>query len=120
MLLDLPEERLALLKQLKKEYRIFLFSNTNAIHLEAISNICQKHHAFSNLDHYFEKAYYSHLFGQRKPNPKAFQTILQENQLIANQTLFIDDSLQHVTGAKAIGLQTIYLEKDKTILDLFD
>ena len=35
LLLDFPLERIELLEKLKKEYRIFLLSNTNALHYKA-------------------------------------------------------------------------------------
>jgi putative hydrolase of the HAD superfamily len=65
----------------------------------------------------FIRAYYSHEYGKRKPHPESFQAILDENNLLANETLFIDDSIQHIEGAQQIGLQTIHLV-DKSILEL--
>lgn len=118
MLLNLPKKRLDFIYQLRKEFRIFLFSNTNEIHLKKITQICQLSHGISSLHDYFEKEYYSCRFGRRKPHPDAFQTILYENDIKANETLFIDDTLQHVLGAKQAGLKTVHLTQDKTILDV--
>lgn len=119
MLLDLPQHRIDLLNQLKKEYPIFLFSNTNAIHLKAFKNSIKNQYGNENLlDDTFNKTYYSHILGKRKPNTNGFEQIIKENNLQANKTLFIDDSQQHIEGAKKVGLQTFWL-KDKDIIDVF-
>ncbi|MCS6833926.1 MAG: HAD-IA family hydrolase, partial [Flammeovirgaceae bacterium] len=119
MLLDIPAERLQLLGELQKKKKIFLLSNTNAIHKEAFDKKLQQH-GYSTLDVFFEKAYYSHLVGDRKPNASIFERVLQENQLNPQTTLFIDDTYQHIAGAKSVGLQTIHLQAPKTILDYRD
>src|ERR1700760_700546 len=77
LLLDFPVERIQLLKHLGKSYRIFLFSNTNALHLAALRKIYSQ--AFGNdgtLDDHFEKTYYSHLLGMRKPERASYEYIL--------------------------------------------
>ncbi len=118
MLLDLPKKRLDFIKELRKKHKTFLFSNTNDIHLKEVFNICQKQNGFNTFNDFFDKEYYSHIFGRRKPNPDAFIDILNENKLEANETLFIDDSLQHVLGAREAGLYAMHLSKDKSIFDV--
>jgi len=66
---------------------------------------------------FFDKVYLSHRIGMRKPNPEVFRHILDENGLNAADTLFIDDSPQHIEGAKSVGIRTIYMEKGMTIED---
>ncbi len=119
MLLDLPQKRIACLEQLAKTYPIFLYSNTNQIHLESFRDSILKEHGQANLlEDLFVKTYYSHEIQKRKPNAEGFLQILNENGLKAENTLFIDDSEQHIIGAQKIGLQTIWLT-DKEITDLF-
>ncbi|HLB41453.1 MAG TPA: HAD family phosphatase [Gammaproteobacteria bacterium] len=118
MLLDLPKDRLDFISHLRKSYRVFLFSNTNEIHLQAFFRICQRQHRINSLMDYFEKEYYSCRFGKRKPNPEAFQIIINENNMNASETLFIDDTLQHVLGARQVGLCAVHLAQGKTIFDL--
>ena len=69
------------------------------------------------LDELFEKVYYSHLVGKRKPNHDIFNQVLSENSLLPQQTLFIDDSIQHVIAASQLGIRTMHLE-DKDICAL--
>jgi len=120
MLLDLPLHRIQLLEQLKKNYKIFLFSNTNEIHLHAFRKIIEEQHGNRDLlEDIFHQTYYSHLVGKRKPHAEAFQTVLDQHNLAAEKTLFIDDSIQHIEGATKLGIQTIHLvNKDIRDLDL--
>ena len=110
MLLDLPLERIELLLALKEKYRIYLFSNTNAIHLRKFQEIIGKEHGSKTLlESVFHKTYYSHLIGQRKPNVSAFQFILKEQALKPEEVIFIDDSIQHIEGAASIGINALHL-----------
>lgn len=120
MLLDLPEQRLELLDSLWMDNRLFLLSNTNEIHIDAYTNYLLKQYNVPNLSHLFEKEYYSYKIGLRKPNPEIFEFVLKENNLIAKETLFIDDSAQHVEGASRCGIQAIWLDvkNGKSICDL--
>ncbi len=118
LLLDFPAERIELLRSLARRYRVFLFSNTNAIHLEAFRKIYKDTFGGGSLDDHFEKAYYSHLMGLRKPDPTPFKQIIKDNGLVASETLFVDDALINVEGAIAAGLQGLYLKPGMTILDI--
>ena len=118
MLLDLPKERIELLKKLKQDFPIYLLSNTNSIHISEFRKKLgeTKYQEFYNL---FDKVYYSHEIGFRKPNKEAFQLILDENNLKANEVLFIDDSPQHIRGANKLGIQTHHLSDTEEVATLF-
>nr|WP_240337105.1 HAD family phosphatase [Rufibacter sp. SYSU D00308] len=115
LLLDIPAERIELLRQLKKHYNLYLLSNTNAIHMLAFNKIVEENFGIPSLDSLFDKAYYSHLVRMRKPGGEVFEHILAENGLKREETLFIDDSIQHIEGAREVGLQTIHLAPPLTI-----
>jgi FMN phosphatase YigB (HAD superfamily) len=119
LLLDFPSERLEVLKKVSKKYRTFLLSNTNEIHYQEYTNVLKREFGFKNLAPFFEKEYYSHQIGLRKPNSEVFEYVLNGNNLQAHETLFIDDSYQHIEAAQKIGLQTIWLQKGRTIEDVF-
>lgn len=120
MLLDLPWQRLDLLEGVKAHYRIFLLSNTNAIHFPVFREYLQRTYGFDNLDHLFENQYLSHEIGMHKPDREPFDLILRENELIAEETLFIDDSEQHMEGARAAGIRAFWLDiKELQVTDLF-
>jgi len=118
MLLDFPPQRMELLRSLAKRYRLFLFSNTNALHLAALQQIYQSQFKGPALDAHFEKAYYSHLMGLRKPDLESFQMIIEENGLVPSETLFVDDALINVEGARAAGLIGFHLRAPMSLLDV--
>ncbi|MBX3242582.1 MAG: HAD family phosphatase [Chitinophagaceae bacterium] len=117
MLGHFPPERIDLLHTLKKKYRLFLFSNTNALHVEAFR---KKYFETFNavFDDHFEKAYYSNDLGLRKPDIASFQHIINEQGLDAPKTLFIDDSLANTEAAELAGLKSIHIKPGMTILDI--
>lgn len=118
LLQDFPIERLHWLKEIGTRYKIFLFSNTNKIHYDAFTVSFREETGFDDFNKFFIKAYYSHEIGLRKPYPEAFLYILNEQNLKPGETLFIDDTYSNIEGAKKVGLQTIYLEQPKTVLNL--
>ncbi len=119
ILLDIPAERIALLQTLAKTNRIFLLSNTNAIHKTAFDHIVRQQHGLPNLDVLFEQSYYSHLVHNRKPATSIFQRVIDENALNPQETLFIDDTIRHVEGARKTGLNAFHLVPPTTVIDLF-
>jgi HAD superfamily hydrolase (TIGR01509 family) len=117
LLLRFPTERIALLKELKSRYRLFLYSNTNAIHHLKFSEIYRE--SFSGeLEDLFEKAYFSHVLGHRKPDLEGFKQIIDENGLDSGKTLFVDDALMNVEGAIKAGLNGLYLPPGFYITDI--
>jgi putative hydrolase of the HAD superfamily len=122
MLLDFPIKRLKLLESIKQQYRTFLLSNTNQIHCDVYTKDLQNTYGVKDLSHFFEKVYLSHEIHLRKPDSEAFMLILNENNLKPEETLFIDDTEQHIEGAKKVGIITHYLRlKDgETIENLFE
>src|SRR5690606_25356061 len=105
MLLDMPLRRLQLLQQLRTYYDLVLLSNTNIIHEAAFNKIIFDAHQ-QHIASFFDKIYFSHRVGMRKPDKDIFEKILHENNFNPEHTLFIDDSPQHIETAKNIGIQT--------------
>lgn len=120
MLLDFPLENLNFLLELKKSKRIFLFSNTNEIHIQAFQRKLKLLTGENNLNPYFEKCYYSSEIGKRKPHSESFEYICKENNLDPDKTLFIDDSVQHLEGAKKANLQTHHFQAGNLLQNVFN
>lgn len=118
MLLDVPQHKLDLLTALKARYRTFLLSNTNAIHVKNFSAELKRVYGTADFSPYFEKCYYSCDVGMRKPDAEIFLRVLNENNLRAEETLFIDDSIQHIHGAEACGINAAFLEKGMKLEEL--
>lgn len=113
MLLDVPREKIELLKQLKPNYRTFLLSNTNRIHVKCFSAELMRVHGSPDFSTWMERCYYSCDIGMRKPDAEIFEFVLQQNNLKRDETLFIDDSPQHITGAGKCGIATLHLTADR-------
>ena len=121
MLLDLPIERLHLLNRIAKTQKIVLLSNTNEIHVQAFESDLKMEHGQNDLSDYFQTVYYSCRVRMRKPESRIFQHVLDSEGFNPSETLFIDDSPQHIEGAEKVGLNAYHLRADQgeTILDLF-
>jgi FMN phosphatase YigB (HAD superfamily) len=119
ILLEFPLRRLQLLQQLQLHYSLFLLSNTNEIHEEAFQEMLFRTCGFPNLAIFFDKVYYSHLVGLRKPDPAIFQRVLEENNLNPEETLFLDDSLQHIEAASVLHIQTLHIHEGISMETIF-
>jgi glucose-1-phosphatase len=118
MILDFPVERLKQLETLSQKYRLFLLSNTNDLHIDAVRRSLEKTVGHKNLEQYFEKTYFSSAIGMRKPDSKVFEFVCSENNLDPSKTIFIDDSPQHIEGAKLAGIEAFLLEKGQDVFEL--
>ncbi len=118
ILIGFPQKNVDLLLRLKDHYRLFLLSNTNEIHEIAFREMIRAQYQRYIFDELFEKVYLSHHIHLRKPDPAIFLKVILENDLKPEQTLFIDDSPQHVEGAQKVGIQTIWLKNGEWVGDL--
>lgn len=120
IILDFPEKRLQFLYELAndRKYRLFLLSNTNELHIEKVISVMglQKYKDFKAC---FEGFYLSHCIGMRKPDHEIFNMFVTEHGLDTKETLFVDDTLEHILSAKSLGFRTWHLkvgEEDVTEL----
>lgn len=117
ILIGMPERSLKTLEKLFGRYRLFLFSNTNAIHAPIFERQIADIYGRSTFPSFFEEIVYSHRFGQKKPAPETFKAYAQRFSLAPGATLFIDDSLQHVEGAKKAGWNALHLNLERDHLE---
>ncbi|MEZ4808558.1 MAG: HAD family phosphatase [Flavobacteriales bacterium] len=113
MLGSVPPERIALVHRLKEHYRVLLLSNTNAIHVPAFEAILARENGISDFKAIFHGAYYSCELGMRKPDVDIFLHVLAQHSAEPARTLFIDDSIQHVIGARKAGLHAEHLDLER-------
>lgn len=106
ILLDFPKHRLTFLKELVKsnEYRIFLLSNTNDLHISWIQKKWGEE-LYNDFKNCFEQFYLSHEINFRKPNANIYEFVLNKNNLKASETIFIDDTKENTDAAKELGMQ---------------
>lgn len=118
LLLDFPIKRYEFLKKLSANYRLFVLSNTNIIHLKAFQKIIDKTVGWSEFTSLFEGIGYSHELNSRKPDAEIFEKILNKYSLDREKTTFIDDTLEHVESARRVGLEAIHLKDGNEIWDV--
>lgn len=115
MLLDFPLRRLQILQQLQIHFDLILVSNTNEIHEVCFNQKIRSQTGYPSLNVFFDKVYYSHRTGIRKPDPALFKKILEENSLNPANTLLIDDTKTNTDAASQFGIQTIWLQEGMSI-----
>ena len=117
---DFPIHRLDFLEQLKPTYRLFLLSNTDAIHIAHFQKTfgTEFYNRFYNC---FEKVHFSFEIGLRKPQPEIYTQVLTENNLIAAETVFVDDKKENTDAASQLGIQVWNLKVgDEDVTELFE
>jgi putative hydrolase of the HAD superfamily len=120
MILDMPVHRIELLKKLRNMGKqVYLLSNINAIHEDAVSLRFLEAGEQGHFRDMFNHKYYSHHIKMRKPNPEIFQHVIHEQKLHPERTLFVDDTKMHVDSARKLGLQTHHLQYGQDITELF-
>jgi len=118
LILIIPHEYFLFFETIKKKYRTFLLSNTNAIHIAYIENYLNKEHQVNSIRQCFEKVYFSFELGMRKPDPLIFDHVLKENKLVPGETLFIDDSLEYIKSAQRLGMRTYHFQLGEKLNEL--
>lgn len=114
MLLDVPFIRVQLLKNLRKDFGIYLFSNTNAIHVDKFHSDFRIQFGFE-VSSLFDKDFYSNEIGYRKPSPESFQEIIRLSGINPAESLFIDDAPGNVEAAQKSGLKAFWLQPTQKV-----
>ena len=103
---EVPARNLELLRQLRREgYRLILLSNTNPFMMSwAMSPDFDRHgHSLSD---YMDACYCSYQLGVMKPDELFFRKVLMAEQILPEETLFLDDGPRNVAVASQIGIST--------------
>lgn len=115
MLMLIPVENINYLKQLSEKYQLILLSNTCETHIHCFEKMLQDYHEIESLEVLFDKVYFSCHIGLRKPDTGIFQKLIKENELDLNQTVYFDDTIEHIEVAKKMGI-TSYLYPQNNLL----
>ena len=120
ILADFPLYRLEFLESLaQKNYRLFLLSNTDAIHIAHFRKTVGEEF-YNRFIASFEKVYFSFEIGLRKPQLEIYTQVLTRNNLIASETLFVDDKKENTDAAEKVGIQVWNLQVgQEDVVDLF-
>jgi len=117
ILVELREKNVRMLRELRKKYRLFLLSNTNALHEAAYRELIIFQHGSFVFDELFEKIYLSHHLHMRKPDAEIFQFVQRDAGLVAGETIFIDDGQKNVDGGIKAGIPSYFKSINEDIED---
>ena len=116
---EFPLYRLEFLQKLATKYRLFLLTNTDAMHISRFEHMAGISF-FSDFYQCFEKVYYSYEMGMRKPQPEIFKYILNKHDLSPKRTLFVDDKKENTDTAASLGINVWNLQVgEEDVVDLF-
>ena len=104
LLLDIPRYKLDILLELKQHYRLFLLSNTNAVHWKEGRN--RFDYKGYKAEDFFDQIFLSHEIHELKPSAEAFLKVAQLAGIKPEETLFVDDLEESCKSAEALGFQT--------------
>ena len=110
LLLHFPAHRVEMLQQLKNNYRVFLLSNTNFIHFNYFTREFYETYNFRLID-LFDQVFVSHEIGIHKPDAGIYTYVLENADIAASETLFIDDSSANIEAAALLGISGIHIRE---------
>jgi glucose-1-phosphatase len=118
-LCDIPNQKLEMLLELKKKFRLLLLSNTNELHIEvsAAGEFAKINRKITDI---FDKCYYSYAMGMAKPDTEIFETLLADAGVTAGECLFLDDGHKNTEQAAKIGIQSYLVDINEDLSFLLD
>lgn len=120
LLREIPQERIDLIKLLRKNYQTAVLSNTNQIHVEKFDEILQQNTSEKSLFDLFDVVFLSHEMGLAKPDVAIYQTVLNKIAVSPDKVLFFDDLAANLEGAKKTGIQTYQISHQKGLVEFFE
>ena len=106
------EKNVKLAMDLKqKGYSIYVLSNFPGDQYDKY----EKHNSFLQI---FDDKIISGHVGLAKPDIKIYQLAIDKFHLVPERSLFIDDKIENIEGAKQLGIQTIHLQNPDELPEL--
>ena len=109
MLGEIHPERVEMLKKLSENYNLLLLSNTNRMHLDVFNDILFRASGVPTMNDLFHKVYYSHEIHMRKPDDEIFLHVLRDSNIVAEETIFLDDTMENLVTAQRLGINTFHV-----------
>ena len=119
MLLEIPREKLELILELRGKYMVYLLSNTNSIHWDYVCKNAFNYRGF-RVEDYFEETFLSYEMHLAKPDKAIFEKVLHDANLLAEETLFIDDSEANCKAAQEVGIHAHHYHVGDDLSKIFE
>ena len=103
----LDENKLECINELRKDYKVYLLSNTNPY---VMAWACSPNFTSKgkSLNDYFDKLYLSYETGYTKPHEGIFHFIFEDAKIRPEESLFIDDGASNIAMGKKLGMHTFH------------
>ena len=108
LLVGIPAEKLDLLMELRKKYKVLMLSNTNNLSFRFSLEMFTV--GGRQVDDYFDKCYLSYMMRLAKPSPEIFLALLQDAGLKAEECLFLDDGIHNIQAAEKLGFNVQFIK----------
>lgn len=117
-IVGIPLHRLRALEELRKEYKVYVLSNTNAIMWDSV---LKENFAIDGKqrEDYFDGIVTSFEAKCSKPDPKIFQLVIDKFGIKAEETLFFDDGKTNIDAASSLGFATHLVGPGEEFMDYF-
>lgn len=102
-----------LIERLKKDFTLFLLSNTNELHFNYIKERFP-------VVHKFDRWVLSYETGLSKPDPEIYHLALSQAGVKPEEAIFIDDIAGHVRGAQSVGIHAVEFKSVEQITDYIE
>ena len=119
MLLEIPREKLELILDLRSKYMVYLLSNTNSIHWDYVCKNAFNYRGF-RMDDYFEETFLSYEMHLAKPDKAIFEKMLNDANLLPEETLFIDDLEANCKAAEEVGIHAHHYHIGDDLSKIFE
>jgi glucose-1-phosphatase len=103
-----------LLARAARKLPLYAFTNTNPDHELVWSS------RYADILANFKEIFVSSTIRLRKPDPAAFDHVVQAIGAPAERIVFFDDVIENVEGARACGLQAVHVRSSADVADAFD
>lgn len=113
-LVDVPTQKVEMLLELKKKFRLLLLSNTNSLHIE-VSTKKEFAKAGKLLTDIFDSCYFSYEMGMVKPDVEIFEALLADAGVKAEECLFLDDGKKNIEQASKLGIQSYLVDVNEDL-----
>ena len=100
---DVPRERLDMLRMAKERFNVYILTNTNPFMMSWARSTAFTPEGLP-LDHFCHKIYASYEIGLLQPDLRIYHHLLDDAGITPSETLFVDDSLVNVQAAESLGM----------------
>ncbi len=118
MLGDIPSKRLQLMKDLGNRFQTMILSNTNGIHERKFNEMVNEQTGEEGMHSFVHLAHYSHKIGYRKPEAICYEYVIDKGQLNPERTLFLDDNVKNISGARELGIKAVQVKYPDQIFEI--